>query len=42
MKAAATLILCLKCVCEEMWTKIHKVTTNAVFSRKSKLSQSVF
>ena len=42
MKAAATLILCLKCVCEEMWTKTHKATTNAVFHEKASYHRVFF
>ena len=44
MKATTTLIHCLKCVYEEMWTKKHiiKATANVMFLRKSKLVQTVF
>ena len=34
MKAKATSVLCLKCICEDMWTKTHKATANVMFSRK--------
>ena len=38
MKVTDTLILCLKCIHEEMWGKnIIKAIANVVFSKKNKI-----